>query len=59
VGEKRNAYRISLEKPERKRPLKIPRSRWEDSVKMDLRKYEGMVWTGLIWLRIGTGGGLL
>jgi hypothetical protein len=24
-----------------------------------LERYDGMVWTGLIWLRIGTSGGLL
>jgi hypothetical protein len=29
-------------------------SRWEDNNKIDLR-----VWTGLIWLRIGPGGGLM
>jgi hypothetical protein len=50
-GVKRNAYRILVGKPERKRPLKIRRRRWEDNIKMDR--------TGLIWLRIGTSGGLL
>ena len=29
----RNAYRILVEKPERKRPLERPRSRWEDNNK--------------------------
>jgi hypothetical protein len=38
MGEERNAYRISLVKPERKRPLRRPRSRWEDNVKMDQKK---------------------
>jgi hypothetical protein len=46
VGEKRNAYRILVRKPERKRPLKRPRHRWE------------VVWTGLIWLRIESSGRL-
>jgi hypothetical protein len=33
--------------------------RWVDNIRMDLRK-GGVVWTGLIWIRIGTsGGGLL
>jgi hypothetical protein len=35
-GEKRNAYRILMGKPEEKRP----RHRWEDSIKMDLREIE-------------------
>jgi hypothetical protein len=32
---------------------------WEDNIKMDLRKILLEVWIGFIWLRIGTGGGLL
>jgi hypothetical protein len=36
-GEKRNAYRILVGKPERKRPLGRPRRRWVDNIKMDLR----------------------
>jgi hypothetical protein len=37
MGEKRNAYRISVGNPEGKRPLGRPRHRWVDSIKMDLR----------------------
>jgi hypothetical protein len=37
-GEKRNAYRILVGKPEGKRPLGRSRNRWVDNVKMDLRK---------------------
>ena len=44
-------------KPEGKRPLGRPRRRWEDNIKMDLGKWEGVVGTGWSWLRIGTGGG--
>jgi hypothetical protein len=33
--------------------------RWDDNIKMDSKKYDGMAWTGFIWLRIGTSGGLL
>jgi hypothetical protein len=55
MGEKRNAYRTLVGKPEGKRPLERPRRRWVDNIKMDLRE----IWIGLIWLRIGTSGGLL
>jgi hypothetical protein len=38
VGEKRNVYRILVEKPERKRPLGRPTRRWVENIKMDLRE---------------------
>jgi hypothetical protein len=47
-----------VEKLEGMRPLGRPRSRWEESVEMDL-KYDGRVWDGLIWLRLGPSSGLL
>ena len=59
VGERRGVYRVLVGKPEGKRPLGRPSRRWHDNIKMDLRKWDMRVWTGLIWLRIGTGGGLL
>jgi hypothetical protein len=61
MGEKRNAYRILVGKPEGRRPLGRLRRRWVDNIKIDLREigWDGMVWTGSIWLRIGTSGGLL
>jgi hypothetical protein len=37
IGEKRNAYRILVGMPEGKRPLRRPRRRWVDNIKMDLR----------------------
>jgi hypothetical protein len=58
-GEKRNAYRILMGEPEGKRALGRPRRRWVNNIKMDLREIDGMGWIGLIWLRIGTSGGLL
>jgi hypothetical protein len=45
--------------PEQKRPLGRPRLRWEDTIKADLQEVGCGVWTGLIWLRIETGGGQL
>jgi hypothetical protein len=30
-----------------------------DNIKIDLKEVGGEVWTGLIWLKIGTGGGML
>jgi hypothetical protein len=35
-GWKRNAYRLLVGKPEGKRPLGRPRSRWVDNIRMDL-----------------------
>jgi hypothetical protein len=31
-------YRVLVGKPEGRRPLGIPRHRWEDNIKMDLRE---------------------
>jgi hypothetical protein len=70
MEEGRCAYRILVGRPERRRLLGRPRCRWEDNIKMDLQEvgWGGMdsfihsfihSWTGLIWLRIGTGGMLL
>jgi hypothetical protein len=40
MGEGRNVYRVLVGKPEGKRPLGRPRSRWEDGIKMDLREID-------------------
>jgi hypothetical protein len=49
LGEKRNAYRILVGKPEGKRPLRRPRRRCVDNIKMDLREIGlgGMDWIDL------------
>jgi hypothetical protein len=48
IEEQGNVYRLLVGKPEGRRPLGRPRRRWIDN------------WiTGLVWLRIGTGGVLL
>jgi hypothetical protein len=59
MGEKRNVYRLLVGKPEGKRPLGRPRHRWVHNIKMGLAETDVVVWTGLVWLRIGTGGELL
>jgi hypothetical protein len=41
MGEKRNACRILVGKPDGKRPLGRPRRRWVDNTKLDIR------WDGL------------
>jgi hypothetical protein len=38
MGEERNVYRVLMGKPEGKRPLERPRRRWEDGIRIDLRK---------------------
>jgi hypothetical protein len=59
MGERRGAYRALVGKPKGRRSLGRPRRRWEDNIKMDLREVGWGARTGSIWLRIGTGGGLL
>jgi hypothetical protein len=36
MGEKSNAYRLLVGKPEGKRPLGRPRRRWVDNIRIDL-----------------------
>jgi hypothetical protein len=38
MAEGRGVYRVSVGRPEGKRPLGRPRRRWEDDFKMDLRE---------------------
>jgi len=44
MEEGRGVYRVSVGKPEGRRPLGRPRRRWKDNIRMDLR--EVGVWTG-------------
>jgi hypothetical protein len=47
--DKRNSYRLSVENPEDKKPLRRPRSKWADNIMMAVRETEldGMEWTDL------------
>jgi hypothetical protein len=38
MEKERKVYRVLVGKPEGKRPLGRPRHRWEDGIRMDLRK---------------------
>jgi hypothetical protein len=46
-----------VRKPEGKRPLRRPRLRWEDNIKMDLQEVGCEGWTRSSWLRIRRSGG--
>jgi hypothetical protein len=48
--------RVLVRKPEGNRPLGRPMHRWEVAIKMDFKEVGREAWTGLILLRIGTGG---
>jgi hypothetical protein len=38
MGEERGAYRFLVRKPEGKRPLRRPRRRWADNIRMYLQE---------------------
>jgi hypothetical protein len=47
MGEKRYAYTLLVGKPEGRRPLRRPRRRWVDNIRMDLGK---MGWGDVDWI---------
>jgi hypothetical protein len=49
MGEEREVYRISMEKPEGKRPRGRPRRRWEDGIRMDLME---IGWRNVDWIQL-------
>jgi hypothetical protein len=49
MGEERKVYKVLVGNPEGKRPLVIPRRRWEDGIRMDLREI-GL--GGVDWIRL-------
>jgi hypothetical protein len=46
-GEKQNAYRLLVGKPEKKRPLGRPKHKWVDNIEMNLRV---IGWGGMDWI---------
>jgi hypothetical protein len=63
MGEKSNAYRALVGKPEGKSPLRWPILKWVNNIRMDLGDIVSLVagrgLTGWVWLRIGTSGELV
>jgi hypothetical protein len=59
MGKSRNAYRVLVGKPERRKLLGRKRRRWEDNIKMGIRELGWGAWTGSILLSMGKGGGLV
>ena len=53
IAEKREVYRVLVEKPEGKRPLGRPRRRLVDNIRMDLQEVgcRYMDWIGLAQVR--------
>jgi hypothetical protein len=49
MGEKRNAYRLLVGKPEGKRLLGRPRRRWVDNIRMYLGE---VVWGDVDWISL-------
>jgi hypothetical protein len=47
MGEKRNAYRLFVGKPEGKKPLGRPGRRWVDNIRMDLGE---VGWGDVDWI---------
>jgi hypothetical protein len=47
MGEKSNAYRIVVGKPDGRRPLGRARRKWVDNIKLDFRN---TVWGGMDWI---------
>jgi hypothetical protein len=50
MGEKRNAYRLLVGKPEGRRPLGRPRRRWVDNIRIGLGEvgWDDVDWIGLV-----------
>ena len=59
MGESKGLYRVLVGKPEGKNHLGDPGVDGKIILRWIFRKWDVEVWTGLMWQRIGTGGGHL
>jgi hypothetical protein len=55
MGTMRTAYRFPVGKSYGKRRLGGRKHKWEDTIKWILERYDRVVWSGFIWLRVGRG----
>jgi hypothetical protein len=49
MGQKKNAYRLLVGKPEGRRPVGRPRPRWLDTIRMDLGE---VGWGDVDWIGV-------
>jgi hypothetical protein len=59
MGKKRKAYSVLVEKPETKSHVKVFSTDRRIMLKQTLNKSSRVLWTGLIWPRVGTNDRLL
>jgi hypothetical protein len=59
MATRRGGDRVLVGRPHGKGHLEDPGLDWMIILKLIFKQWNGEVWTGLIWLRIGTGGGRL
>jgi hypothetical protein len=59
IGERTGAHRVFVEKSEVREILVRPGHRRKNDIKLDFHEVRFETWTGLIWLKIGTGDGHL
>jgi hypothetical protein len=59
IRDKRDTCRLLAGKPEGKRPYEYQDVGGRVILQWISQRQDGMLWTGLVWLRTGTGGELL
>jgi hypothetical protein len=59
MGDRRGAYRVLVGRREGYRQFGTPRRKWVNNIMTDLQEVDWGTRSGLNWLWLGTGGGLL